>query len=439
MICRLYFICIVWAFWSCNNATDTKYNEDLPELVEGEGQSGEGQDEPVDQECGQFEFNDGGYINSDDLESRVLSPCEERWHADAGGQGQRLLVETLEYEVNQSGVEIRIENLSNETIVDWTDLSLGRQYLIDLDYTGEFFVGLRNGSSTKTAEYTLSISCVEGCDSEYSRYPIVFFHGLAGFDTLLNVFDYWVGVEELLRSEGYEVAIFGVSAFDPTPVRAEEWKIHLDTYFEETGARKVNIIAHSQGGLDARYYASILGQSDRVASITTIATPHRGTAIADLLTGVVELGPTDGQIVDALVSGAAELFGSSGESFTEQLAQMTTDSMENFNLDVVDSDDVLYFSWAGKSCRYLQWGCQNEMDGETVSSYFLLSHAYIESQEGDNDGLVSVESSKWGEYLGVLPADHIDEVGHRFDLSSQPFEAAEFYLSEARRLAEIGF
>ena len=73
-----------------------------------------------------------------------------------------------------------------------------------------------------------------------------------------------------------------------------------------------------------------------------------------------------------------------------------------------------------------------------MSSYFLLTHSYIEGVEGDNDGLVSVESAKWGEFLGVLPADHIDQVGHRFDLSNQPFEAAEFYLSEAQRLSALG-
>ena len=78
------------------------------------------------------------------------------------------------------------------------------------------------------------------------------------------------------------------------------------------------------------------------------------------------------------------------------------------------------------------------MEGETVSSYFLLSHGYIEAIEGDNDGLVSVNSAEWGEFLGVLPADHMDEVGHRFDLSAQPFKADEFYLSEARRLSELG-
>ena len=307
-----------------------------------------------------------------------------------------------------------------------------------LVYSGEFMIRLRSHNAEKELEYQLSVDCTAECDAEYTRYPIVFMHGLAGFDTLLNVMDYWVGVEDLLTIQGYEPFIYGVSAFDPTSVRADQWSLHMDALQQETGARKVNIIAHSQGGLDARYYATLLDTNNSVASITTVSTPHAGTAVAELLTGVVDLGPTDGQIVDALVSGAAELFGTTGDSFSDQLEQMTPDNMEIFNEDVPDVPGIQYYSWAGKSCRYLQWSCQSDMDGETVSSYFLLSHAYLESQEGDNDGLVSVSSASWGTFLGVFPADHIDEVGHRFDLSTQPFDADEFYLSEARRLYGLG-
>src|SRR5262249_46024994 len=43
----------------------------------------------------------------------------------------------------------------------------------------------------------------------------------------------------------------------------------------------VNIIAHSMGGLDARHLISRLGFSGRVRSLTTVATPHRGSALAE--------------------------------------------------------------------------------------------------------------------------------------------------------------
>jgi triacylglycerol esterase/lipase EstA (alpha/beta hydrolase family) len=390
-------------------------------------------------ECTDFDMtSEGAYLPMNRAVTDLIGECSERWYPSAGGAGSTLNFTIRTLSMNDSNIEIRIENLLGDAIHEWSNVSENQTFTIDLEFSGEFLIGVRNANADKPVEYEMDVSCIQGCDVEYTRYPIVFMHGLAGFDTLLNVFDYWLGVEDLLSSAGYFVEIQGVSAFDSTSVRAEQWREHLDALYNETGARKINIIAHSQGGLDARYYTSLLDDAYRVASITTIATPHNGTAIADLFTGVVDLSPADGQIVDVLISGAAELFGSSGDSLTDQLEQMTTESMATFNMEVIDKSSVQYFSWAGKSCRYLQWGCQSEMDGETVSSYFLLSHAYLEGQEGDNDGLVSVMSSEWGTFMGILPADHMDEVGHRFDLSTQPFDAAEFYLSEARRLFDSG-
>lgn len=365
-----------------------------------------------------------------------LAPCSEVWQASAAGEEMMVaLVLQAALNENEVGLEIRIENLLGEPILDWQSLT---DFSFPQRSSGEFLIGLRNSDSLKDIEYRLEIACQANCDSQFTRYPLFFMHGLAGFDTLLSVFDYWNGIEETLTDAGYNIEIRGVSAFDPTPVRAEQWRDHLEELFLQTGVRKVNLIAHSQGGLDARYYATMLDDDNRIASITTIATPHYGTSIAGLLSGIVDAGPTDGQIIDALVSGAAELFGTSGDSFSAQLTQMTPENMGTFNQDVVDVVGIQYFSWAGRSCRYLQWSCQGQLEGETVSSYFLLSHAYIETQEGYNDGLVPVSSAMWGDFLGTLPADHIDQVGHRFDLSIQALDAPSFYLSEAERLAEAG-
>ena len=112
--------------------------------------------------------------------------------------------------------------------------------------------------------------------------------------------------------------------------------------------------------------------------------------------------------------------------------------MSEFNVNVPDAEGVHYYSWAGKSCRYLQWDCRDEMEGEVVTSYFATTHWYIEEYQGFNDGLVAVESAIWGEYLGILPADHIDQMGHRFD-NYTGICAQDSFLSEARRLSDAGF
>ena len=66
-------------------------------------------------------------------------------------------------------------------------------------------------------------------------------------------------------------------------------------------ARKVNIIAHSMGGLDARYAIAKLGLADRVASLVTIGTPHLGTPLANLgarLSDLLRLKSLLGRVVD---------------------------------------------------------------------------------------------------------------------------------------------
>lgn len=365
-------------------------------------------------------------------------PCSQAWHASAGAKDSMLAI-SMEVWDGETNPKIRMENLLGEPLVDWRVVEVHEPIYISLHQSGEFFIVVDDsGSVEKSNNYRLAVDCIAGCSLEYTRYPLFFMHGLAGFDSLLNVMDYWLGVDELLTNTGYHVEIHGVPAFDTTYVRTGYWQEYLQELVDTGVGRKFNLIGHSQGGLDARYFASVLDTENRVASITTIATPHTGSSVAELLSMGMDISPDNGALIDAMVNWGSELFGTTGESFSGQLAQMSPDAMELFNQEVPDVRGVQYFSWAGKSCRYTQFACQVQQQGETVSSYFLLSHAYMELREGDNDGLVSTTSAQWGEFLGILPADHMDEVGHRFDLSSQPFDAAQFYLEEARRLSDLG-
>jgi triacylglycerol lipase len=146
----------------------------------------------------------------------------------------------------------------------------------------------------KSNNYRLAVDCIAGCSLEYTRYPIFFMHGLAGFDSLLNVMDYWLGVDELLTNTGYHVEIHGVPAFDTTYVRTGYWQEYLQELVDTGVGRKFNLIGHSQGGLDARYFASVLDTENRVASITTIATPHTGSSVAELLSMGMDISPDNG-------------------------------------------------------------------------------------------------------------------------------------------------
>ncbi|MEU6911990.1 lipase family alpha/beta hydrolase [Streptomyces olindensis] len=51
---------------------------------------------------------------------------------------------------------------------------------------------------------------------------------------------------------------------------------------ERTGARQIDVVGHSLGGLIARYYVQRLGGDTRVRTLVTLGTPHSGTRVAPL-------------------------------------------------------------------------------------------------------------------------------------------------------------
>ena len=73
-----------------------------------------------------------------------------------------------------------------------------------------------------------------------------------------------------------------------------------------------------------------------------------------------------------------------------------------------------------------------------VDPVFTVSHAFLKLTVGDSDGMVPVESAKWGDYRGTIPADHMDEVGQIADFFNLSFDHKDFYLEEVRRLAALG-
>src|SRR5262245_29941428 len=114
------------------------------------------------------------------------------------------------------------------------------------------------------------------------RDPIVLVHGLLGYDEIrfagLTFFEYFTGITSHLRSSGNRVLVPRMSPTRGVAERAEQLKQFLD---RELPAKPVHLIAHSMGGLDSRYLITHLGMAERVRSLTTIGTPHRGSPFAD--------------------------------------------------------------------------------------------------------------------------------------------------------------
>lgn len=254
-------------------------------------------------------------------------------------------------------------------------------------------------------------------------YPLVLAHGFAGFERI-GPLNYFFNVASDLRSRGETVIEAQVPPFDSSAVRARYLAGIVDDTLRATGACKVNVIAHSQGGIDARFLISSLGYGDRVAGLITVASPHQGTPVADAALGLIPGFSYDliNVILRALWGGIASAPGDA--KVQASLRQLSRDHMQKvFNPANPDDRRVKYYSVAGRSsgrvadaeCAGATWGNSSRIDlldpllAVAVPAFALTSPNPLIPVP--NDGLVTVASSRWGTFLGCVPADHLDEVG----------------------------
>ena len=173
--------------------------------------------------------------------------------------------------------------------------------------------------------------------------PIVLVHGLCGYDRIsafgVTVKDYFPGIREKLEAVGNRVLVPRLSRTQGVVTRAAELKRFIERRVPDGGP--VHLIGHSMGGLDGRYMISRLGMAERVKSLTTIGTPHRGSPFADW--GVGRFG--------RLIAPFFQLLGLSYQAFID----LTTLGCRRFNETVPDAPKVRYFAVAGV--------CEPRMDG----------------------------------------------------------------------------
>lgn len=286
-------------------------------------------------------------------------------------------------------------------------------------------------------------------------YPVVLLHGMAGgFDHLevgpLEV-DYFSGIVDELAAHGEEAWVTFAPPYDTSEVRAAAITEQIDEILLATGKAKVNLVGHSQGGLDARILASPngLGYESKIASVTTIATPHYGTRIADAALGFIGFIPK--RTLDGIIGGLVGLVQRSAydlevdSNLRGQVEVLSEKYMRDvFNPTYIDSPTVFYSSYAGRTNR--QNGsvlCDNAVHPneptklDTVTPALKPTAVYLEESEGQiSDGLVPVASAVWGTFEQCVPADHMKEAGLLGDAS--PFDHKGFFRVIVERLRAHG-
>lgn len=311
---------------------------------------------------------------------------------------------------------------------------------VSIAASGEHLLLVHDLDLRDAAPYALSVRCLEGCGLRATRFPIVLLHGFGGWDTILGGLEYFYDVEDDLEARGYDVHCPTADAANDTPTRARQFEAQIDDILAAGGARKVSFVAHSQGGLDARHLISTLGWGDRVGALVTISTPHRGTIVADALAGDL---PVSAAVLAALLDAWGRILGSDAADTRAAFAQMTTARVVGeFEPAHPDDPRVQYWSYAGRSCAVLDFGCRAGNSDETVDPLLRVSFEILSGDgpgQGPNDGLVTVESATRGLFLGAIPADHWDEIGQLADAGpGGPLDHLAFYASIAARLHDAG-
>ncbi len=327
--------------------------------------------------------------------------------------------------------------------------------LVALVATASGCSGASDASSASTDEGSaLSAAPASFADPSGSPtvYPIVLLHGFNASTT--NDWSFYE-VQDALEADGHAVYESLVPPFDSVEVRSAALATFIDQVLAESGAAKVNLVAHSMGGLDARDLISRLGYGDRVASLTTMSTPHRGTNVADVALDVLP------SVAEPAIDALASLYGLSfnslaGDSHVRAaLLALSEASSGAFNDAHPDDSRVYYQSWAGVSsllgvansqddvaCE----GMRNTYEGRSAITSIALSAEQVFTSHGTDelpsDGMSTVASAKWGTFRGCIPADHLSEVGQKKKEGADSrtgFDHLLFYRTLAYDLASKGF
>lgn len=238
------------------------------------------------------------------------------------------------------------------------------------------------------------------------KYPILLVHGMGFRDS--RIINYWGRIPKIFTDDGNEVFYGNQDSNGTIENNAQELQTRIKNIICETGSEKLNVIAHSKGGMDMRYAICQLGMNKYVASLTTINTPHNGSKTIDkVMTLPKSLVKFAGGCSDFWL----RLQGDKNPNAYEVFKSFSTEYTRRFNQGNPDDPNIYYQSYA----------CV--MKNSASDIVMCIPHAIINLFEGENDGLLTPESVKHGEFKGIVRSNsargisHCDEVDfrrHRF-------------------------
>ena len=267
-----------------------------------------------------------------------------------------------------------------------------------------------------------------------TKYPIFMVHGMGYRDH--KHLGYWGRIPKVLEANGAKVYFSGQDSNGSVEGNARQLEKRLNEVLKESGAEKVNIIAHSKGGLESRYLISTMGYADKIASLTTLSTPHHGSVTVDKLLKFPAAPVKAGCKVCDLWF---RILGDKSPDTYSAINLFRTDTMEKFNAENPDMEGPYYQSYG--------FVMKRAFGDITMCIPWLVVNAF----EGENDGLLAPRAIKWTNFKGVYSGNgsrgisHCDEVDMRrwgFKIKSDNAaydDITAFYLDIVRDLKNMGF
>ena len=262
-----------------------------------------------------------------------------------------------------------------------------------------------------------------------TKYPILMVHGVFFRD--FRYFNYWGRIPKQLEENGATIYYGNQQSAGSVETCAMELKERILQIIEETGCEKVNIIAHSKGGLDSRYAISMLDVAPYVASLTTINTPHYGCEFADYL--LDKMSDKQKNAIAKTYNVALSKLGDSNPDFLKAVSDLTASACRKRNEYTKDVPEVYYQSVGSKL-------------NIASSGRFPLnfSHHLVKAFDGVNDGLVGEKSFVWGAHFEMLTVQGVRGISHgdMIDLNRENFDGfdvREYFVQLVADLKRRGF
>ena len=254
-----------------------------------------------------------------------------------------------------------------------------------------------------------------------TKYPLLLVHGVFFRD--FDHFNYWGRIPAELEKNG--ATIYYGEHNSALEKRIKE-------IVQQTGCGKVNIIAHSKGGLDSRTAIATTSARQYVASLTTINTPHRGCEFADYLLG--EIPQKQQEMIAKQYNTVAAKLGDKNPDFLAAVYDLTSEKCRERN-EIIHDDPDIYYQSVGSVMN------------EASSGQFPLNFTYrlVKYFDGENDGLVGIDSFNWGSSLQMVRLEKKGRGishGDMIDLNRENLKGLdirEFYVQLVSDLRERGF